>query len=170
MKTNQRPILQIHPQTKSFSFVFTTTQPSTIPGGEAWPQVAGCSIRCAGCYVPETHEQKGGKPTSIDSIITEIDKKSGEQDGVSIIGGEPFEQTDPLALLVGKLKAKNYHLTVYSGYTLEELIARKNESVSQILANTDLLIDGAYKRELTAFAGEYRGSSNQRLIFNPGSR
>ena len=30
-----------------------------------------------------------------------------------------------------------------------------------------LLIDGAFKRELAGNAGEYRGSSNQRMIFHP---
>jgi retron-type reverse transcriptase len=41
------------------------------------------------------------------------------------------------------------------------------KSVNRILAKTDMLIDGAFKRELTQNAGEYRGSSNQRLILHP---
>jgi anaerobic ribonucleoside-triphosphate reductase activating protein len=137
------------------------------PGRRSVIQVAGCSIRCAGCYVPETHERSSGKLTSIDSIIGEIDKKSGEHDGVTIIGGEPFDQAESLAALVVKLKAKDYHLTVYSGFTLEELKGRKDDSVNLILSNVDLLIDGAFDRNLTKNAGEYRGSSNQRLIHNP---
>ncbi len=103
----------------------------------------------------------------IEKIVGEIDKKSGEHDGVTILGGEPFDQTDALEKLVGKLKEKDYHLTVYSGYTLENLLARNSENVSRILANTDLLIDGSFKRELAKNAGEYKGSSNQRLIFDP---
>lgn len=117
--------------------------------------------------MPETHERSNGKLTSINSIVAEIDKKSGEHDGVTIIGGEPFDQAESLASLVVKLKAKDYHLTVYSGFTLEELKARKDRSVNLILSNVDLLIDGAFDRNLTRNAGEYRGSSNQRLIHNP---
>ena len=140
------------------------------PGRRSVVQVAGCSIRCPGCYVPETHEQADNKPTLIDEIVAEIDKRSGEHDGVTILGGEPFDQTEALEKLVKRLKEKNYHLTIYSGYTLENLLDRKCESVRRILANTDLLIDGAFKRELTKNVGEYRGSSNQRLIFNPLSK
>ena len=137
------------------------------PGRRSVVQVAGCSIRCPGCYVPETHERANGKPTLIDEIVAEIDKRSCEHDGVTILGGEPFDQIEALEKLVKKLKEKNYHLTIYSGYTLENLLDRKCESIRQVLANTDLLIDGAFKREFTKNVGEYRGSSNQRLIFDP---
>jgi anaerobic ribonucleoside-triphosphate reductase activating protein len=140
------------------------------PGRRSVVQVAGCSIRCAGCYVPETHERTNGKLTSISDIVVEIDKKSGEHDGVSILGGEPLDQPESLQILVEKLKAKNYHLVIYSGYTLEDLLARGQESVNRILSNTDLLIDGSFRRELASNAGEYRGSSNQRLILHPISR
>ena len=131
-------------------YLFRLYHNSTVdgPGRRSVIQVAGCSIRCAGCYVPETHERTNGQLVSIDSIVAEINKKSGEHDGVTIIGGEPFDQAESLAALVVKLKAKNYHLTVYSGYALEDLMARENESVNLILENTDLLIDGAFKREL----------------------
>ncbi|HQU85022.1 MAG TPA: 4Fe-4S single cluster domain-containing protein [Pyrinomonadaceae bacterium] len=140
------------------------------PGRRSVVQVVGCSIRCAGCYVPETHERSNGKLTSIEKVVEEIDKKSGEHDGVTILGGEPFDQPESLRILVEKLKAKNYHLVIYSGYTLETLLARGQESVNRILSNTDLLIDGAFVRELASNAGEYRGSSNQRLILHPISR
>ena len=140
------------------------------PGRRSVVQVVGCSIRCAGCYVPETHERTNGKLALISDIVEEIDKKSSEHDGVTILGGEPFDQPESLQILVEKLKAKNYHLVIYSGYTLESLLARKSEIINRILSNTDLVIDGAFVRELSANAGEYRGSSNQRLILHPISR
>jgi len=133
-------------------------------------QVAGCSIRCAGCYVPETHERTNGRLVSIDEIIAEIDEQRERHDGVTILGGEPFDQAASLEILVEKLKAKNYHVAVYSGYTLESLSARECESVNRILTKIDLLIDGAFDRNLTKNAGEYRGSSNQRLIRYPISK
>lgn len=150
-------------------YLFRLYHNSTVdgPGRRSVIQVAGCSIRCPGCYVPETHERTNGQLVSIDSVIAEINKKSGEHDGVTIIGGEPFDQAESLAALVVKLKAKNYHLTVYSGYMLEQLMARNNESVNLLLANIDLLIDGAFDWNLTKNVGEYRGSSNQRLIYQP---
>ena len=56
------------------------------PGRRSVIQVAGCSIRCAGCYVPETHDRTNGKLTLIEKIVEEIDKKSGGHDGVTIFG------------------------------------------------------------------------------------
>lgn len=133
-------------------------------------QVAGCSIRCIGCYVPETHERENGRLASIEEIVAAIDEQRTRHDGVTVLGGEPFDQAESLAALVERLKAKNYHVTIYTGYTLENLLARDVESVNQVLAKIDLLIDGAFDRNLTRNAGEYRGSSNQRLILHPISR
>lgn len=133
-------------------------------------QVAGCSIKCIGCFVPETHLRENGRLTSIEEIVGEIDRNRSRHDGVTILGGEPFDQAESLETLIEKLKSKNYHITVYSGYTLEYLSARKNKSVNRILEAIDLLIDGAFDRNLTKDAGEYRGSSNQRLITHPISR
>lgn len=130
-------------------------------------QVAGCSILCAGCYIPETHQRANGNLISINEIVREIDEQRDTHDGVTILGGEPFDQAGSVEILVARLKARNYHVIVYSGYTLENLLARECESVNRILEKTDLLIDGAFDRNLTKGAGEYRGSSNQRLIPHP---
>ena len=133
-------------------------------------QVAGCSIRCIGCYVPETHERENGRLVSIEEIVAAIDAERERHDGVTVLGGEPFDQAESLETLVEKLKAKNYHVAVYTGYTLENLLARDEECVNRILAEIDLLVDGAFDRNLTRGAGEYRGSSNQRLIHYPITR
>jgi anaerobic ribonucleoside-triphosphate reductase activating protein len=132
------------------------------PGRRSVIQFAGCSIRCSGCYVPETHERENGRLVSIAEIVTVIGKISGEHDGVTVLGGEPFDQTEGLEILVEKLKSK--------GFTLESLLARNSKSINRILSLTDLLIDGAFDRALAKNAGEYRGSSNQRLILYPISR
>lgn len=137
------------------------------PGRRSVVQVAGCSIRCAGCYVPETHERSSGRIVSIDEIIDQIDEHRCDHDGVTILGGEPFDQPEGLEILVARLRSRNYHITVYTGYRIERLWARLGRSVSRILENIDLLIDGPFDRDLTRGAGEYRGSSNQRLIHHP---
>jgi len=157
--------------TKSI-YLYRLYHHSTVdgPGRRSVVQVAGCSIRCVGCYVPDTHERANSKLTSIEKIVEEVDKKSGEHDGVTILGGEPFDQPESLLHLVEELKTKGYHLVIYSGYTLESLLERKSEIINEILVRTDLLIDGSFQRELALNAGEYRGSSNQRLIFQPISR
>lgn len=156
-------------KSKEIIYLFRLYHYSTVdgPGRRSVVQLAGCSIGCPGCYVPETHELTNGKPTLIGKIVGEIEKRGGEHDGVTILGGEPFDQLEGLEILVKKLKTKGFHLVIYTGYSLENLLDRNSESVRQILANTDLLIDGPFKREFAKNAGEYKGSSNQRLIFKP---
>lgn len=134
------------------------------PGRRSVVQFSGCSIRCQGCYVPQTHKTENGVPVSIVSIVDEILENRADHDGVTILGGEPFDQPGPVAELAARLKRHGLHLTIYTGYSLEALIERKEPNVDYILTHTDLLIDGPYIREFAKNAGEYRGSRNQRLI------
>lgn len=83
---------------------------------------------------------------------------------MTILGGEPFDQPDPVAKLVSSLKRHGLHITIYSGYTLEALIERKDPNIDFILTHIDLLIDGPFLTQLRQGAGEYRGSRNQRMI------
>lgn len=136
------------------------------PGRRSVVQVSGCSIRCKGCYVPQTHEREKGRPVPTASIVKEILANSDGHDGVTILGGEPFDQPGPVAELVFRLKRHGIHLTVYTGYTMETLAGRKQPSVDYILTHLDLLIDGPFVAQLSKSAGEYRGSQNQRLIGN----
>jgi len=131
-------------------------------------QLQGCERRCFGCYVPETHDTHGGVSMSITEVMELLLDAVGEpRDGVTILGGEPFLQPDGLAALMRELKALDIHLTVYSGYTLEELRARSERSVHQSLALADVLIDSPFIAALTRNAGEWRGSTNQRIIHHP---
>lgn len=59
-------------------YLFRLYHQSTVdgPGRRSAIQLAGCSIRCPGCYVPETHERINGRPTLIDEIVAEIAKRS----------------------------------------------------------------------------------------------
>jgi len=52
----------------------------------------------------------------------------------------------------------------HSGYTPEELLSLTDPAVSQILDLADILIDGPFVKELSGDAGEWRGSTNQRII------
>lgn len=167
------PILQPHPsiedkfKTDSFSIWLYRLYHNSVadgPGRRSVIQTAGCSIRCEGCFVPQTHERDNGTLTSISTIVDEIVTNRDIHDGVTILGGEPFDQPDPVAKLVSRLKHHGLHVTVYSGYTIEQLIERKSPSIDYILTHIDLLIDRPFIVSLRDSAGEYRGSRNQRFL------
>ena len=85
----------------------------------------GCPHHCPGCHNPQTHDFSGGKDVPLTRILAEIVKNSLLQ-GVTFSGGEPFCQAGAFAELARRIKALPGRLdvTVYSGYTYEEL-ARK---------------------------------------------
>jgi anaerobic ribonucleoside-triphosphate reductase activating protein len=135
------------------------------PGIRSVVQVSGCSIRCRSCYVPQTHDPNVGVNLSITEIVKLVLDKEGEpRDGVTILGGEPFDQPIGLLALTQELKARGQHLTIYTGYTIEALKDRNIPQMNETLALADLLIDGPFLLEQSEGAGEWRGSRNQRII------
>ena len=138
------------------------------PGRRSVLQTAGCERRCPGCYVPETHDPKGGAVIGIAEIAARLLADEGApRDGITILGGEPFLQPTGLLALLQLHKAQTQHVTLYTGFTLEELAQREDARIQQILALTDILIDGPFIKELADNAGEWRGSTNQRILYHP---
>lgn len=139
------------------------------PGRRSVLQLMGCTLRCPGCHTPETHRTDGGVLMSIGEVVNLLlDPEGLPRDGVTVLGGEPFLQHENLNLLLSELKGRGLHITLYSGYTLEELRARTEPSVWEVLALADILIDGRFVASLSQGAGEWRGSTNQRVIYAPG--
>lgn len=125
----------------------------------------GCPHACKGCHNPETHDFAGGKDVSIDRLLEEIDKDKLLA-GVTFSGGEPFCQAEAFAELGRRVKERGLNITVFSGYTLEELIemAEGKSDIRELLELTDILIDGPFVNELRDLTLQFRGSSNQRVI------
>lgn len=154
-------------EAKAFSiWLYRLYHDSTVdgPGRRSVVAVSGCSIRCDGCYSGDTHERSNGTLVSISEIVSEILAKRDSHDGVTILGGEPFDQPEAVAELVFRLKNHGIHITVYSGYTFEKLIESGVPATQYILSHVDLLIDGPFVKEQNVGAGEYRGSLNQRFV------
>jgi anaerobic ribonucleoside-triphosphate reductase activating protein len=141
------------------------------PGRRSVLQVQGCPLHCsAACYVPESHSSDTGALLPVDVLVEALLDPVGEPcDGISVVGGEPFAQADPLAALLRGLKARGVHTTVYTGYTLGALLQQRDPAVQEALQLTDLLIDGPFVPALADHAGEWRGSRNQRFIAQPAT-
>jgi anaerobic ribonucleoside-triphosphate reductase activating protein len=132
------------------------------PGDRAVVWVQGCSLRCPGCMVPETWAPSGGQAVDPVALAHEI-LAAGRVDGVTVSGGEPMEQPAAVAELLAPFRAAGKDVWVYSGYTLEELLARDDVEVDRVLSLADVLVDGRYDRARPAATG-YRGSANQRIL------
>ncbi len=136
------------------------------PGKRYVIWVAGCLRRCPGCFQPHFFDFAAGEPTSAEALAEEV-LSIPDLDGVSISGGEPFEQSEALAKFCQLIKDQS-DLTVlaYSGYRLDSLQA--NAKFSALLQYVDILIDGEFRQEQ---AGPYlwRGSANQRVLSRDSS-
>jgi organic radical activating enzyme len=104
-----------------------------------------------------------GVPAIVDALL---DPSGGPRDGYTVLGGEPFGQPDGVAAVLEGIRARepDAHITVYSGHYLETLLRRPEPSVRRILELASLLIDGPFVASLRSGAGEWRGSTNQRLL------
>jgi len=136
------------------------------PGLRAVVWTQGCKHKCSGCHNPNTHDMNGGFEVDTNEIINEL-KKLKLQRGITLSGGDPFEQPEPLIEIA--TNSKNFGLDVwaYTGYTFEELTDRKNPnyfSNVMLLQNIDVLVDGRFIESKKDINLKFRGSSNQRII------
>lgn len=127
--------------------------------------VQGCSHGCPGCHNPESHSPKGGELRSIESVLGGI-RSNKLIAGVTLSGGEPFEQPHACAVLAQQLKADGYNIWTFTGYLYEDLMkmSQANPDIACLLDNIDVLVDGPFVEELKSLELDWRGSSNQRVI------
>lgn len=136
------------------------------PGIRLSIYVQGCPHRCPGCHNPDTHDSGGGYEADLEDLSALIGKHKPGIDGVTISGGEPFEQAPALVPLAGRVLEEGLNLVLYSGYSFEELLSksRHDENILRLLESGWLLVDRPYLLEERDLNLAFRGSRNQRLI------
>lgn len=121
----------------------------------------GCSHSCPGCHNPETHDFAGGYDIDIEDILSKV-KENPLLDGITLSGGDPFEQAEACSELARRAKEQGYNIVAYTGYTLEKLL--RNKKHINLLEYIDILIDGRFEIDKLDLTLPFRGSSNQRII------
>ena len=134
------------------------------PGKRFCIWVQGCNKRCVGCWAKETWEFGVGEKYSVDDLYTQI-LSVKDIEGVTFLGGEPFEQAQELAVLAKKIKALNLSIVCFTGYTIDEIKSKNNFAMNDLLAQVDLLIDGGFEQENFDLTRPWVGSLNQRYLF-----
>lgn len=125
----------------------------------------GCKHNCPGCHNPQTHSFEGGTVINIDDILKMIDCNP-LLDGITLSGGEPFEQAEAFAVLAEKVKEKGLNVMTYTGYTFEEIKENLSSMAGweRLLKASDILVDGRFIQEERDLSLKFRGSRNQRVI------
>lgn len=130
------------------------------PGLRTAIWVQGCTIRCPGCCNPELFGTRGGRETPIEEVVARCEGV----EGLTVVGGEPFEQAEGLAALIAALPSECSRL-VFSGYAIEELRARGCPHTDAVLDGIDVLVDGRYDASKPDDSRRFVGSTNQRVHF-----
>ncbi len=131
------------------------------PGVRIGIWVQGCSLGCKGCISQTLWTKRNGKNVNIAYLVNQIAEVQDCFDGITITGGEPFEQYEALIAFSAFIKKKTkLNIYVFSGFTLKELIEMYPDRL--FMRYLDYLLDGRYMQEKHDNQNA-RGSTNQNL-------
>ena len=122
----------------------------------------GCPLRCPGCCNPEYLPFKGGQALALSDVLGQIPPGV---EGITLLGGEPFAHAEGAAALAREAQSLGLSVMVFTGYLREDLEAKSNLTTAELLATTDILVDGPFERERPDTQRRWIGSTNQRIHF-----
>ncbi|OXC07341.1 anaerobic ribonucleoside-triphosphate reductase activating protein [Ligilactobacillus agilis] len=134
--------------------------------------VSGCKFSCPGCYnkVAQNFNYGYDYTKSLeDQIIADLGQSYVQ--GLTLLGGEPFLNTQVCLQLVKRVRAEYGHqkdIWSWSGYTWEEL-QKESADKLELLSYLDVLVDGRFLEAQKDLTLQFRGSANQRIIAVPAS-
>ena len=135
--------------------------------------VSGCTHHCKNCFNPETWSFDFGEPFTREEEDKILDELAPEYiNGLSLLGGEPFEPANQAALLPFLRRVKERYpgktIWCYSGYLFDKELQNDSrarcEYTDEMLSLIDVLVDGEFVQELYNISLQFRGSENQRII------
>ena len=135
------------------------------PGRRAALWVQGCRVRCPQCFNPQLWAHRGGvlsDPPDVAARWVEAARAAGST-GVTLLGGEPFEQAAALVPVARAFRAAGMTVMAFSGHALADLArwAQERDDIAALLDATDLLCDGPYLRAHPDARRPWIGSTNQ---------
>lgn len=148
------------------------------PGVRVSLFVSGCTHRCKGCFNAVAWDFDYGEPFTQQTADTILDMlKPDYIQGLTLLGGEPFEPRNQPALvdLLRQVKSKypKKSIWAFSGYLFDKdiLPGRLGDPAitREFLSYLDVLVDGPFVESKKNLMLRFRGSENQRLIDVPRS-
>ena len=135
--------------------------------------VSGCRHHCKGCFNSMTWDFNYGKEFTSeteDEILEAL--KPDYIDGLSLLGGEPFEPENQAVLVPFLRRVKECYpqknIWCYTGYLYDEELKKESrarcEYTDEMLSMLDVLVDGRFEEDKKNITLLFRGSENQRLI------
>jgi anaerobic ribonucleoside-triphosphate reductase activating protein len=110
---------------------------------------------------------EGGTTMPLAVVVEQVCRAAAESriEGITLLGGEPIAHAAGAAALAREAQAMGLSVMIFSGYTLDEIQRLPDSAVTDLLAHTDILVDGPYIRALPETRRRWIGSSNQQIHF-----
>lgn len=130
------------------------------PGRRTAVWFQGCSIRCEGCINPQLFSKFGGFNIDVNEVVRSA--VSAGDEGLTLLGGEPFDQHESLIELSLAAQEAGLGVICFTGYEYETL--KKQLEFIDLFDSIDLLVDGPYLMSSPESSRPLVGSTNQRFI------
>jgi anaerobic ribonucleoside-triphosphate reductase activating protein len=135
------------------------------PGPRFAVWLQGCPLGCEGCCNPEMQASEGGERVPALELAGRLHEAAARHalEGLTLSGGEPFEQARGAAVLAGAARTAGLGVWVFSGYTRRELEERAllDDGVAALLGACDVVVDGRYDHRAPERRRRWIGSRNQ---------
>jgi anaerobic ribonucleoside-triphosphate reductase activating protein len=147
------------------------------PGIRAGIWTQGCTIGCAGCLARDTWAADPATAVDVGVILGWLASLPGPVQGVTISGGEPFQQPEALGELLRGIDAwragqdeqtgrdgqasRDIDILVYTGYALSRL--KRAARSARLLSLCDAVVAGPYVQARNT-GQRWRGSANQQIV------
>ena len=142
------------------------------PGDRVCLWVQGCSKKCDGCISADLQSFRGIETDEIalSEVVKQVANK-GVCKGLTISGGDPFEQAESLLSFLRLVRTNFEDILVYTGFELREILdgCVGNAGIN-CLEYIDVLIDGRYIKKFNTPDCILRGSSNQTIHYLTASK
>lgn len=138
------------------------------PGRRYAVWLQGCSLACKGCWNKQMWSFKANELLERKTLLAQI-LAEPDIEGITLLGGEPLEQTDNTVWLIQEIKRlSSLTVMLYTGYTKREL--ERQQIWKVVEANVDLLVTGRYQEQHRNINNQWYGSENQELIYPNNSK
>lgn len=137
------------------------------PGKRAALWVQGCDKRCVGCCNPDYLKIVEREIVKAEAMIDRllVAQAVWGLEGVTFLGGEPFLQAQGLAVVAEGVSRAGLSVMTFTGYTMQELDELSLPGARELLAWTDVLVDGPYESANPDRSRNWVGSTNQRFHY-----
>lgn len=131
--------------------------------------IPGCSHNCPGCHNKWTHDYNAGREIDesvYDDLINRLNQPYIK--GLTLSGGDPLDQNEQvlkeLSELIDRIKndIPDIDIWLYTGFIYENLQGLQKD----IADKCDVIVDGPYIESQRDISLAFRGSKNQRIIYN----